>query len=109
MRLQSEGKIVKAGLEDNIARDVGHFIGDLVPDAMIFFGRGFFGRFDRMALDDEGVEVNHLDVVAKGFHHGVAGYTGGKRSDSSEDGTFRHGGRGSCIQTGLQCFVEGEL
>jgi hypothetical protein len=39
---------------------------------VVFFGGCVWWWFDRMALFDEGVEVDHFGMGAKGLHDGLA-------------------------------------
>ena len=69
VRLQAVGKVVEGTVESDAAsveatREVVDLVGDLVPLAVVELLRGgFFRGLDRMALGDEGVQVDHFGVV----------------------------------------------
>jgi hypothetical protein len=68
MGLQAIGQVVKgAGVADLAGHDatweVGDLVGQRVPDAFALVVGAVVGGLDGVALDDERVEVNHLDVV----------------------------------------------
>lgn len=55
------------------AGQVGDFVGEGVPGAGVLF-RGRVGRRgDEVTLFDEGVEVDHLEVVVEEVEDGIAG------------------------------------
>ena len=60
-------------------------IGERVPDASLLFRAGVGGCFDRVALDDERVQVYHGDMVVEEVEDGGACDAGGQRCDVCED------------------------
>lgn len=74
------------------ARQVGDFVGDQVPDAVKFLRGGLRRRLDRMAVNDQRIQVDHLDVVVEGCEDVLAGDRGRESGYGCEDGAFGHGG-----------------
>ena len=88
-------KVVEAAGVGDFARGdtagyVVDFVGDLVPGAVVFFGGRVAWRLDRVALDDERVEIDHLDVGVEGTHDTFACDPRRNRGDGGEDGSFGH-------------------
>lgn len=101
--LQPVGEIVEHSFEGDLSLVAGHegdFIGDLVPGAMVFFGRCFWWCGASFAGFVGGVEIDHLEMVVEGFENRLAGHACREGRDGCED-CFAH-----CV-----CFVlvRGEL
>ena len=77
-----------AGVE--AAGEVGDFVREGVPLGVEFFCGGSGWGFDGVAFFDEGLEVDHFDVVVEGGEDGGAGDAGGEGGDGGEDGAFGH-------------------
>lgn len=78
VRLQALGDVVEgAGVGDLARHDAAGQVGDLVregvPHALLLLGQGVRRRRDGVALDDERVEVDHLEVVVEEVEDGFAG------------------------------------
>lgn len=83
MRLQALGDVVEgAGVGDLARHDAAGQVGDLVregvPHALLLLGQGVRRRRDGVPLDDERVEVDHLEVVVEEVEDGFAGEGGGE-------------------------------
>lgn len=76
---------------EGTARQVGDFVGDQVPNAVEFLRGSLWRRLDGMAVDDQRIQVDHLDVVVEGCEDVLAGDGGRERGYGCEDGAFRHG------------------
>lgn len=77
-----------AGVE--AAGQVGDPVGEGVPLRVVLFGGGGGGGSDGVALLDEGLEVDHFDVVVQGGEDGGAGDARRERGDGREEGAFGH-------------------
>lgn len=76
--------------------------GEGIPGAVELFCRGVARRRADMALDDERVQVDHLDMVVQRLQHGVAGDARRQRRDGGEDGSLGHGAGGGRRSRGGQ-------
>lgn len=86
---------MEAGLERHPAAvhargEVCDFVGDRVPLAVVFLGRGFGRRLDHMSRLVRWREVDHLEVVVQRRQDGFARDVRRERRDGGEDGS-RHG------------------
>lgn len=99
VRLHAEWEVVEtdvvgdaAGVET--AGEVRDFVGEGVPLGVELFGGGGGGGFDGVTLLDEGLEIDHFDVVVQGGEDGGAGDAWGKGGDGGKEGAFGHVGGG---------------
>ena len=107
MCLQAVAQVVEAGVVRHSSRiqpagQIVYFVRQRVPDAMVFLGRSSCGRFARVALFDEWVQVDHFNVSVEGFEDGLACDSGWQARYRGENGSFRHrcwrGGRILCVE-----------
>jgi len=57
---------------------------------VVFFGRRISWSFAGEAVDDEGVEINHLHMAVEGVDDGLPRNALRQRGDGGEEGPFRH-------------------
>ena len=70
MSLQTSGKIVKAHVITDFALyqpawKVLDLVGQLIPLAVKLLRGSSRGRLDRMALNDQRIEIDHLDMIVE--------------------------------------------
>lgn len=72
MGLETIAQVVKAAIVLDLARvkatwKVLDLVRHFVPNGMEFFGCTFGGSFDRVAFDDQWIEIYHLNMAVKSF------------------------------------------
>lgn len=97
MCLETVGKIVEATIEGHTASveatgEVVDFVADGIPLAGKLFGGGIRGRFNGVALCDERIEIDHLNMVVEGIEDCFSRNACRKASDSGEVSSLGHGG-----------------
>ncbi len=97
MCLETVGKIVEATVEGHTASveatgEVVDFVADGIPLAGKLLGGGVGGRFNGVALCDERIEIDHLNMVVEGIEDCFSRNACRKASDSGEVSSLGHGG-----------------
>lgn len=104
--LHAPGHVVEGGAVGGGARgpvagagDVLDLVGDGVPGAALLVGACVVRGVYSVALDDEGVEVDHAGVIVEEAEGHLSGDGRGEGRDARECGSFRHdvGGMWGCF------------
>ena len=94
--LEAVGEVVEAGVVGDVPLcespgQILYFVRELIPYAVVLFGASEVGRFALEALDYEGIEIDHFEVVMKSLYNRLSSNAGRQRSYVGCNGSFRHG------------------
>lgn len=93
MGLQPDGAVEEAGFVFDLAGNawqVGDFVGNLVPDAVVLICRGLLVRRAFLEALNQRVQFDHDSMVVQFLHSDLAGNLRGERGDVGVKGALRH-------------------
>lgn len=104
MRLDAVGQVVEGARVRDVARghlaavagpvgagEVVDAVRERVPHAVALVGVGVGRRLNGVPLDDERVQVDHVDVAVEEVEDHLAGHARRQRAYGREDGSLGHG------------------